>query len=167
MEQQRKYSANVYATSVVYEVLCSCRRIWISTQKSLETLDLSENQLEGMFPQWLAEMEVHIIILSSNSLTGSLPPRLFDSQNLLDLNLSQNNFYGELPNNIGNVTLLKFLALDGNNFLGKIPKSISINEFTLLDLSSNRLSGELNSSLFASFMDVSSNQFKNFPHDDQ
>jgi hypothetical protein len=33
---------------------------WISTQKTLETLDLSENQLEGMFPLWLAEMNLLI-----------------------------------------------------------------------------------------------------------
>ena len=91
MEQQRKYSANVYATSVVYEVLCSCRRIWISTQKSLETLDLSENQLEGMFPLWLAEMEVHVLILSDNSLIGSLTSCLFNSQNLTTLSLARNN----------------------------------------------------------------------------
>ena len=60
---------------------------WMSTQKTLKTLDLSENQLEGMFPQWLAKMEVENIILSDNNLTGSLPvpPFLFNSHNLVFL----------------------------------------------------------------------------------
>jgi hypothetical protein len=31
---------------------------WIPKQKTLKALDLSENQLEGMFPLWLAEMNL-------------------------------------------------------------------------------------------------------------
>ncbi|GMY19436.1 LRR receptor-like serine/threonine-protein kinase GSO2 [Fagus crenata] len=31
---------------------------WISSQKRLDYLDLGGNQLEGVFPQWLAEMQV-------------------------------------------------------------------------------------------------------------
>ena len=56
--------------------------------KTLKFLDLSENQLEGMFPQWLADMEVGVLILSNNSLMGSLPSSLFDSQNLAVLSLA-------------------------------------------------------------------------------
>jgi hypothetical protein len=55
---------------------------WISTQKTLGTLDLSENQLEGTFPVWLAEMNVESIVLSDNNLKGSLPPSLFNHTNL-------------------------------------------------------------------------------------
>ncbi|KAK4608507.1 hypothetical protein RGQ29_002070 [Quercus rubra] len=109
--------------------------------KTLQTLDLSKNQLEGMFPQWLAEMEVEHEILSDNRLTGSLPPRLFDSQNLIVLSLSQNKFHGELPSNIGNATTTGILMLDANNFLGKVPESITnIKSLYLLDLSSNKFS---------------------------
>jgi Leucine-rich repeat (LRR) protein len=47
---------------------------WISTQKTLVALDLSQNQLEGTFPLWLAEMNVYYLILSGNNLKGFLPP---------------------------------------------------------------------------------------------
>jgi Leucine-rich repeat (LRR) protein len=89
---------------------------WISTLKTLGALDLSENQLEGTFPLWLAEMNVNEIDLSGNNLKGFLPPSLFNSQILRSLSLSQNNFYGELPSNIGNATEIYHLALDSNNF---------------------------------------------------
>ncbi|KAF9615292.1 hypothetical protein IFM89_022619 [Coptis chinensis] len=42
---------------------------WISTQKTLDFLDLSENELDGNFPEWLAEQNIGTIILSDNNLT--------------------------------------------------------------------------------------------------
>ena len=61
---------------------------WISKLKTLDFLDLSENKLEGIFPQWLAEMKVGSIIMLDNNLTGSLPPCLFNSKSLPILSLS-------------------------------------------------------------------------------
>ena len=78
----------------------------ISTQKTLVSLDLSENHLEGMFPLWLAEMNLFYLILLDNNLKGSLPPSLFNNTKLQVLSLSRNNFYGELPSNIGNASLM-------------------------------------------------------------
>ena len=112
---------------------------WISMHKTLKFLDLSENQLEGMFPQSLADMEVGVLILSDNSLMGSLPSSLFNSQNLADLSLARNNFSRELPDNIGNAIGLEILMLGRNKFSGKVPESISKIVFLrLLDLSSNK-----------------------------
>ena len=63
---------------------------WISTQKGLQFLGLNNNKLEGTFLTWLAEMEIFIIALSSNKLTGSIPSRLFQSRNLDTLVISDN-----------------------------------------------------------------------------
>ncbi|GKF99156.1 leucine-rich repeat-containing protein, partial [Tanacetum coccineum] len=53
---------------------------WISSQKELESLDLSGNKLEGRFPHWLAEMNnIQWISLSDNNLNGQIPPHLFIS----------------------------------------------------------------------------------------
>nr|KAJ0200855.1 hypothetical protein LSAT_V11C600319320 [Lactuca sativa] len=114
---------------------------WISSQKELTFLDLSMNQLEGKFPFWLAEMDMEGIVLSDNKLTGSIPPRLFESLGLKLLALSRNNFSGELPENIGNASTLSMLLLSGNNFSGNIPRSVS-NRLQVLDLSRNRFSGD-------------------------
>ena len=104
-------------------------------------LDLGENQLEGIFSQWLAEMKVTTTILSGNNLTGFLPSLLFNSPSLSTLLLYQNNFYGELPDNIGNASQLGFPMLGRNDFSVKVPESISNNSnLMLLDLSNNKLS---------------------------
>ncbi|GMY16219.1 receptor-like protein 46 [Fagus crenata] len=128
---------------------------WISSQKRLGFLDLGGNQLEGVFPQWVAEMEVTSIILSDNNLIGSLPSRLFNSQNLSVLILSHNNFYGELPDNIGkvpesisNIYDLMFLDLSNNRFSGNtLPDFRSSGQLEVIDLSSNEFSGEIPTNL--------------------
>lgn len=95
---------------------------WISNQKNLHFLELSDNQLTGRFPIWLAEMKVGSILLSDNMLTSSIPSRLFSLQ---VYHLSRNNFSGELLENIGDANETKLVMLSGNNFSGSIPKSIA------------------------------------------
>ncbi|RVX12856.1 Serine/threonine-protein kinase BRI1-like 1 [Vitis vinifera] len=78
------------AGNIISEILCSHGRS--------PRLDFhAENELQGTFPQWLAEMEVAYIILPDNRLIGSLPHALFHSHGLWLLALSKNNFSGELP----------------------------------------------------------------------
>ena len=125
----------MYTGNIISEILCSHGRS--------PRLDFhAENELQGTFPQWLAEMEVAYIILPDNRLIGSLPPALFHSHSLWLLALSKNNFSGELPKNIGDANFLRILMLAGNNFSGPIPPSTSqIPNLQVLDLSRNRFSG--------------------------
>ncbi|GJS08644.1 leucine-rich repeat-containing protein [Tanacetum coccineum] len=103
-----------------------------------------------------------------NNLNGQIPPRLFESDRLLLLDLSRNNFSGELPENIGNTTSINYLAVSENDFSGLIPKSISnLTGLVLLDLSRNRFSGNL-PVLGARYLDLSDNDISgkipaNFP----
>ncbi|XP_074335880.1 receptor-like protein 46 [Apium graveolens] len=136
---------------------------WISTQKNLDILELSDNELTGSFPLWLAEMEIGSILLSNNKLAGLVPSRLFQSPRLSFLALSRNNFSGELPENIGDAKEIMVLLLSRNNLSGPIPKSIAdIGQLVLLDLSRNRFSGNTfpifdpDGSL--SYVDLSSNE---------
>ncbi|KAK1361928.1 Lrr receptor-like serinethreonine-protein kinase erecta [Heracleum sosnowskyi] len=136
---------------------------WISTQKNLDFLELSDNQLTGKFPLWLAEMEIEILLLLGNKLSGSIPSRLFQSSRLSILALSRNKFSGELPKNIGDATKIRVLVLSANNLSGAIPKSVAdIPRLELLDLSKNRFSGNIlpvfdpNGSL--AYVDFSSNE---------
>ncbi|KAM3693348.1 hypothetical protein ACJW31_08G159100 [Castanea mollissima] len=123
-------------------------------RRRLKILDLSENQLEGMFPQWLAEIEVAYIILSDNNLTGSLPPFLFNSNNLVVLSLSRNNFHGELPSNIGEIPTnfshhTRILALGKNNFSGNLSKNlINLSKLEYLDIHDNKITGEFPNFIF-------------------
>ncbi|KAJ8533991.1 hypothetical protein K7X08_007315 [Anisodus acutangulus] len=124
---------------------------WISSQISLDYLDLSKNQLEGIFPQWLADMELGTVILSDNNLTGSLPPSLFHSRSLSLLDLSRNRFSGELPENMGElpnfiseISTLRSLNLRNNSLQGSVPCSISnLSNLQILDLSHNSFTGSI------------------------
>ncbi|KAI3706303.1 hypothetical protein L6452_23940 [Arctium lappa] len=117
--------------------------IWISSQKDLRYLDLSGNQLEGRFPEWLAKMDILGILLSNNKITGSIPPPLFESGNLTILDLSRNNFSGKLPEKIGNAKSMAMLVLSRNKISGQIPMSFSnLQSLVFLDLSRNRFSGD-------------------------
>ncbi|CAL9024160.1 unnamed protein product [Prunus brigantina] len=136
--------------------------IWLSNQTRLDLLDLSENRLEGAFPLWLAKLQVGILFLSDNKLTGSLPPPLFQTRSLQVLELSRNNFSGKLPEDMGENCAVMILMLSENNFSGPVPKSIAnIYRLLLLDLSRNNFLGELpifKPDALLAFVDISSNK---------
>jgi hypothetical protein len=82
--------------------------------------------------------------LSSNSLSGGIPPELTDLRGLRILNLSRNYLSGSIPEHISNLTLLESLDLSCNKLSGPIPSAmshlLSLNSF---NLSNNNLSGEI------------------------
>lgn len=92
------------------------QRFLFGNQTSLKSLDLSENELTGTFPQWLLQLNVKFLSLSDNNLHGSVPPRLFQPK-YLRLDLSKTDFSGELPE-IGESRLTS-LSLSSNKFSGR------------------------------------------------
>ncbi|XP_077249065.1 receptor-like protein 46 [Tasmannia lanceolata] len=139
----------------------------ITPKCSLSLLILQSCGITGSFPQWLIEMDIEYINLSDNNLLGSLPSRLFESQNLRVLILSGNNFSGELPVNIGNTHTIQVLVLARNNFSGSLPESMSnIRDLYTLDLSENNFSGDKFPKFYESYLiyaDLSSNKFYGAP----
>ncbi|KAI3688286.1 hypothetical protein L1987_82025 [Smallanthus sonchifolius] len=96
---------------------------WVSSQKDLFYLDFKGNDLDGRFPNWLAEL-------------------------LLFLDLSRNNFSGELPENIGNAKRIKSLCLGGNGFSGNLPCNLTkMVNLAYLDIHENNISGKLHDTL--------------------
>ncbi|RVX13045.1 LRR receptor-like serine/threonine-protein kinase GSO1 [Vitis vinifera] len=114
--------------------------------KTVNFLDLSKNELQGSFPQWLAEIKVEYMILSDNKLSGSLPPALFQSSRLFVLALSRNNFSGELPYNIGDAKTLYILMKQV--FWGLALNLTKLRNLQRLELQDNYISGELPNFLF-------------------
>ncbi|ESQ47031.1 hypothetical protein EUTSA_v10027707mg [Eutrema salsugineum] len=131
---------------------------------SLEALDVSSNFIQGEIPGdgFVNLTRLISLDMSDNAFNGSIPPSLFQPQNLSVLALSRNNFTGKIPDTIGETSVI-VLTLSENNLSGSVPKSISKNSrLMLLDLSKNRLSGEfprfnLNSNL--QLLDISFNEF--------
>ncbi len=90
---------------------------------------------------------VEIIDLNNNNLTGMLPPELGDMQKLTFLYLQDNQLSGSIPGNIGNAPDLRRLHLSNNALTGPIPPELGTPNLLSLALDNNQLSGPIPSEL--------------------
>ncbi|VAH99411.1 receptor-like protein EIX1 [Triticum dicoccoides] len=105
-----------------------------------EVVDLSKNQITGTLPATMEFMAAEIMDLSNNRFTGAVPkfPR-----NIKGMYLSVNSLSGTLPSDF-RAPLLQYLSIYNNSISGPIPSSLcSLTQLTLLDLSGNKLTGEV------------------------
>ncbi|CAK7324980.1 unnamed protein product [Dovyalis caffra] len=143
---------------------------FLFSQYSLQTIDLSNNFLDGSFPTWMLHNVSSMLRLRSNSFVGEFPHasqnksltlrELDISCNLLEgplpttinvflpklyaFNASSNQFAGTLPPSLGEMQNLEHLDLSNNRFSGVIPNGLTKNSpFWYLNLSNNSLGGEL------------------------
>ncbi|XP_059462264.1 receptor-like protein EIX2 [Corylus avellana] len=126
---------------------------------SLIILHVGENRLFGRIPAWIGTSlpYLKVLILSSNSFTGSIPLQLCGLKYLQILDLSHNNIVGTIPPCLNN-----FIAMDERYYnLESITYSIPYYNatfqekiimqfekdiyflFKVIDLSSNKLEGEI------------------------
>ncbi|XP_068636873.1 receptor like protein 22-like isoform X2 [Aristolochia californica] len=148
---------------------CKLNRLpeFLIHQKQLNELDLSNNEIKGEIPEWIWQMPLNRLNLSTNSLTSlekspshttshfltvldlhsnrlqgpvPLPP---NSSILVDY--SDNRFSSVIPDEIGSyIPDVIFFSLSRNNLHGKIPQSIcNARYLKVLDLSGNNLTGSI------------------------
>ncbi len=77
------------------------------------------------------------LLLSSKSLTGTIPAELGNLFELTHLNLSSNSLTGDIPNELGWLQNLEEIRLSGNSLTGCIP--LALKDVTTNDLSSLNL----------------------------
>ncbi|KAK2379011.1 receptor protein [Trifolium repens] len=124
---------------------------FLINQSSLTTLDLSNNQIQGVLPNWIRKYGsvTHFLYLSHNNLHGSIPNFICNVSNLEVLDLSFNNFSGSIPSCL--MTILEnlmVLNLRRNNLQGPIPDKFSAScALETLDLNGNSLHGPVPKSL--------------------
>ncbi|XP_062079855.1 receptor-like protein EIX2 [Humulus lupulus] len=117
--QQLVLSLNEFNSTMtdILESLLDCNN------NSLETLNLSQNRLNGPLPRDLSRFSY-----------------------LRELDVSYNKFSDTLPESIGNLSSLEFLAISGNSFIGVVSETHleKLSKLKHLDLSSNSLTLKTN-----------------------
>ncbi|KAH6812860.1 polygalacturonase inhibiting protein 1 [Perilla frutescens var. frutescens] len=117
----------------------------ITKLSNLNFLDLRKNLLTGPVPSFLGQLKkLTYIGLSFNSLTGSIPASLFQLPELTGLLIDRNNLTGGIPASFGYKKQQDFyLYLSHNKLSGPIPATLGYTNFSLFDVSRNKLEGDI------------------------
>ncbi|XP_074583379.1 putative LRR receptor-like serine/threonine-protein kinase At2g24230 [Curcuma longa] len=128
----------------------------IGKLRALQSLDLSRNAITAL-PMDLAELgELARLNLSSNNLTGLLPPYIGNFNRMESLDLSGNGFSGEVPAQISALSRLKVLNLSRNSLESGIPEAfLQCISLVSIDLSSNKLNRSLPARFGSAFKNLS------------
>ncbi|KAI3428999.1 uncharacterized protein J3R85_008815 [Psidium guajava] len=122
---------------------------------SLAILNLGKNELEGLIPHAFPKgCALKVIELTENRLQGPVPRSLGKCQMLEYLNLGHNQILDGFPIWLSELTNLKFIILKSNNFHGPIKPHQSQFNFSnlhIMDLANNSFNGELPAWLLQSF----------------
>ncbi|KAG4156812.1 hypothetical protein ERO13_D02G020900v2 [Gossypium hirsutum] len=144
---------------------------FIKRQDKLVDLDLSNNHIHGVVPNWLWKSSLSSLHLSFNVIDfpkqltlsdsnfsfpmlrelslescnlSAFPEFLKSQENVGHLELSNNKISGAIPNWICNLSQLRNFNASHNNLSGTIPNCLGkMNDLYLLDLQGNNFSGML------------------------
>ncbi|XVF29054.1 hypothetical protein REPUB_Repub15cG0086700 [Reevesia pubescens] len=160
------FDTNLYFPMLRGLALNSCNiNTFPSFLKSLENLqflDLSNNNISGAIPNWVWKKSLRWLDLSDNFLSsldqflpnqsltssqGSLERSICNLSQLWRFDASYNKLSGPIPSCLGNISTLEYLELQQNNFSGSIPDFARATQLKTLQLSENKLEGNLPRSL--------------------
>ncbi|KAK9056075.1 hypothetical protein SSX86_027162 [Deinandra increscens subsp. villosa] len=115
---------------------------------NLQRLTLDMNELKGDIPTTLGKLQnIGQLYLKDNMLQGGIPQELCLLKNLEKLYLSKNQLSGTIPPCLGDISSLTWLLLDSNTLTSSIPSNLWTHKtLVVLNLSSNILTGNLLSS---------------------
>ncbi|GMN19950.1 hypothetical protein TIFTF001_049969, partial [Ficus carica] len=115
----------------------------------LRVLDVGENNLKGKIPTGLGERLTDLVVLrlKSNKFYGTMPPSLCPFRWIQELDVSLNNMPGAIPHaytisivNGDNIGYLKVIDLSSNRLTGEIPREMeNLVRLVQLKLSRNNL----------------------------
>lgn len=145
--------------------------------KELRTIDIGNNKIRGEIPGYLGNNFEFLIILNlrSNQFKGEIPSNMCNLKNLRVLDLSYNRISGTIPKCFGNFTSMATKDEEGMAWDSSDPTLLSWKGLELefaynlkfvnaIDLSSNRLSGEIPSEITLLIELVSLNISRNNLH---
>lgn len=142
----------------------------LGTLDSLQILKLDSNRLDGtltdifctVFGRTQRDYSLREMRLSSNRLTGDIPPCIVQFTQLQVLRLEDNQFTGKIPEGINRLAQMREFVLARNRLTGELPRSLDSTTFVvfagkslgssetqafsqveIFDVSSNQLSGTI------------------------
>ncbi|KAL1211752.1 Receptor-like protein 32 [Cardamine amara subsp. amara] len=135
---------------------------FICALRSLITLDLSDNNLNGSIPHCMGNLKstLSFLNLRQNLLGGGLPKNIFKS--LKSLDLGHNQLVGKLPRSLIRFSSLEVLNLENNRINDTFPLWLSsLKKLQVLVLRSNAFHGPIHHATFRTLriMDLSHNHF--------
>ncbi|KAK4764898.1 hypothetical protein SAY86_025988 [Trapa natans] len=139
--------ANTSASNICTLNGVSC---WNLNENRLISLQLPAMGLSGFLPESLKNCHsLQTLDLSSNSLSGTIPPQICAwLPYLVTLDLSKNSLSGTIPDQIVNCKFLNNLVLNDNKLSGSIPYGVSrLDRLKRFSVANNQLSGSIPSDL--------------------
>ena len=108
-------------------------------------LEMTSNNLTGSLPPELGNLaKLEVLRLGENNLTGSIPPQLGGLSDLKMLILYSNDLTGPIPPELGRLADLQFLYLDYNELSGSLPPELGgLASLEVLRLYGNKLTGSI------------------------
>ncbi|CAH9064079.1 unnamed protein product [Cuscuta epithymum] len=92
----------------------------------LETLILNHNFISGPIPKSISKCTQLVwVSLSSNQLTGEIPPQIGELSKLAILQLGNNSLSGAVPPGLGRCKNLIWLDLNSNDLTGPVPAELA------------------------------------------
>ncbi|XP_038701891.1 receptor like protein 29-like [Tripterygium wilfordii] len=111
----------------------------IMSRENGKMLNFNKNGLNGSLPTFIDFLQLEVLDLTYNLLSGSIESQLNGLSGLKSWNLSFNTFTGSIP-----IAKIHARMLTMNNFQGSIPKEIAhYRNLSWIDFTMNKLSGSL------------------------
>ncbi|KAM5555041.1 receptor-like protein 7 [Rosa sericea] len=124
---------------------------------SLQSIDLSGNdQLDGSLPEFPRDGSLQHLDLSGTKFSGLLPNSIGNLKKLSIIDIHDCKFTGPIPKSMTNLTQLVSLSMSGNKLEGSIPSFSGANNVGSIDLSSNGLTGTINSTYWGNLTNLTS-----------
>jgi len=114
--------------------------------QQLTHLNLQQINVNGSIPLswWQSLTNLREWYMSSNRMTGTIPPDIANFTMLTELDFEENEMSGPLPSEIGLMAALRNINLGDNQFTGPIPTSIGMLEhLETFQVRRNRLNGTI------------------------
>ncbi|XP_070037121.1 receptor-like protein 50 isoform X2 [Nicotiana tomentosiformis] len=126
--------------------LYSCNLIGEVPQKifqvsTLQTINLSQNELWGSLPEFPSNGSLHTLDLSYTGFSGSIPTSIENLTMLSHVDLRLCNFTGSIPSSMENLTQLSYLDFNWNSFTGSFPTFKLSKNLTYITAAGNNLTG--------------------------